>query len=172
MKKLLGALRQLVIVLLVLVLAVNLYFIGARLLGQEHATLFGFSGAVVISGSMEPAFYPGDFLIYRQQDSYAQQDIVIFHSGGAMVTHRIVGQTEDGRFITRGDNNNTNDEPISPAAIRGKMVLIIPALGDFLLFLRSPLGFFCLITLGALFLELPDLINFIRERKGKQDAQK
>ena len=133
--------------------------------------MLGFSTSAVLSGSMEPAFSAGDFLIYREQAAYAVGDIVIFSEGGNYITHRIVGEV-DGGFITQGDANNAPDQAIlDPNNIEGRMVMFIPGLGGFILFLRTPLGVLCLIVLGLLFLELPNIQTLFHGKKGKYEKE-
>lgn len=170
MKKLLSALRLVLVGILVLILSVNVYFIAARLaFGAQCPKIFGFSHSIVISGSMEPAFSPGDLLVYREQDSYDIGDIVIFTQGQSLVTHRIVGEGEEG-FITKGDANNAEDTDIlDPANIHGQMVLVIPKIGNFLLFLKTPFGFLCLLLFGALIVELPGIVKLFQGKKGEYD---
>ncbi len=171
MRRALKILRILIACVLIMILAANLYFIGARLIGGEsHPKLFGYSNAIVTSGSMSPAFEAGDLLIYREQESYCVNDIVIFTQGSSLVTHRIVGE-DAGGFITQGDANNTPDSDLlEPQRIQGKMVLIVPRLGSFLLFLREPIGTICLIFLGLLLWEWPRISKLFKRKKGKYEA--
>lgn len=166
MKTALKLLRGLIFVLLCLVLAVNLWLIGARLLlHQELPKIFGYSQAVVISGSMEPAFSAGDMVIFKDRDSYEAGDVVIFRQGGAFVTHRIARE-QDGAFITKGDANNTEDsEPLPPENIEGELVFIIPRIGTVLSFLKTPLGLLILIVSGFALIEVPAMIE---NSKGKR----
>ena len=85
---------------LALLLAGNIYVIAARVLtGEQMPELFGFSSAVVVTGSMSPAIEAGDFIVCRESAVYRPGDIITFRSGDSMVTHRIAG-TADGGFIT------------------------------------------------------------------------
>ncbi|XP_039270800.1 signal peptidase complex catalytic subunit SEC11A [Styela clava] len=72
---------------------------------------------VVLSGSMEPAFYRGDllFLTNYQQDPIRAGEIVVFKIEGRdiPIVHRTikVHEREDGKvkFLTKGDNNSVDD---------------------------------------------------------------
>lgn len=141
---------------LCLILAGNLYLLYAKLvLKQELPSVFGYSQVVVLSGSMEPEFSAGDFLLVRKQDSYHVGDVVTFSVNGSMVTHRIVDETEQG-FQTQGDANNTPDEMIlKQENIYGTLQMVVPGFGEFILFLKSPLGILCIVVVGFLLIEIP-----------------
>lgn len=123
-------LSAMVSLLLAVVILSNGYLLIARfLLHIEDPSIFGYRFAVVMSGSMEPVLSTGDFVVVKTRDSYDVGDVIMFHEEEILVTHRIVGQ-EDGKFITKGDANNVEDEGrVDPAAIRGEMVLAIPHVG-------------------------------------------
>lgn len=166
--KWLGRGVQLVLtVALAALLACNLYLIGAqRLFGVEHPTAFGFTAAVVASGSMSPALEVDDLILIHAQDSYEPGDIITYESGSSLVTHRIVETVEEG-FVTRGDANNAPDlEPVPLDHVVGKVVWQIPGVGTALGYLRTPLGLMCLVLLGALLLAL----SARNPRIGKEDG--
>lgn len=72
---------------------------------------------VVLSGSMEPAFYRGDllFLTNYRHDPIRAGEIVVFKIEGRdiPIVHRAikVHETENGtvKFLTKGDNNSVDD---------------------------------------------------------------
>ncbi|MBC8571215.1 signal peptidase I [Zongyangia hominis] len=169
MKKFLKILRGLVIVLLCLVLLVNLWLLAARfLLRQDLPKLFGYSQAIVVSGSMEPTFSVGDMVVFKKREQYEMQDVVIFRQGGSFVTHRIVG-TAEGGFITQGDANNAKDQDIlDPKQIEGAMVAIIPWVGGVISFLRTPLGLLILILTGFALIEGPQITAKLKKNKREE----
>lgn len=66
--------------------------------------------------------------------------IIIFYSREfkELVTHRIIGKTNDGRFVTKGDHNNEPDDLlISREDIKGVFVGYIPFLGPVLTWLED-----------------------------------
>ena len=169
MKAAIKVLRAIFAVLLIAVIGLNLWmFVQQSVLKKDPPEIFGYSQLVVTSGSMEPAFSAGDMIVIRQEEDYGLGDIVTFRlSGGELVTHRIVGSVE-GSFITKGDANNTeDDELLDPGRIVGKLVTYLPAVGSFMLFLRTPVGMFALVVLGFLLIELPTLLGARREEKGR-----
>lgn len=130
MKKALKILDVIITVLLLFVIVCNLYIaIARRATGKLQPTTFGFSTAVVVSGSMEDAISVNDLIIDKAQKEYSVGDIISFESGSSVVTHRIVGE-KDGGFVTKGDANNTEDRDIvKKENIIGKVVLTVPKIG-------------------------------------------
>merc|ERR1719193_2079408 len=72
---------------------------------------------VVLSGSMEPAFYRGDllFLTDDKNQPIRAGEIIVFKIEGRdiPIVHRVlkVHEKDDGsvKFLTKGDNNNVDD---------------------------------------------------------------
>ena len=94
----------------------------------KAVNIFGKSVLRVVTGSMEPSIYTGEYIIVEKTDvsSLAEGDIISFYSEqsdirGLLVTHRIVGKNSDGSFITRGDANPVDDSvPAAADSIVGK----------------------------------------------------
>jgi len=128
-------------------------------------SVLGTTPLVVLSGSMSgdaPDHIEAGDLIFvkRIKDPAAlkEGDVIAFMQHSVTVTHRIIGieAGEDGKllFTTKGDANNAVDQsPVSEDALVGLFVSRIPRIGDFALFLQTPLGM-------AIFVGLP-LIAFI-----------
>src|SRR5699024_2032677 len=97
--------------------------------------LLGGAGLTVLTGSMEPVYSPGDMVITVPQDSYAVGDVVTFQpiSGDpTLITHRIVAYRhgDDGvSFVTRGDANAYDDQPIIEQQVMGKVLYHVPLVG-------------------------------------------
>lgn len=142
--------------LLALLLACNLWLIfQQRVMGIAHPTAFGYSAAVVASGSMEPALSVDDMILNHIQDGYAVGDIITFDKGGSLTTHRIVAVTDEG-YITQGDANNAADsDPVAPREVVGRVVGHLPGIGSLLAALKTPLGMTLLFFVGLILLELP-----------------
>lgn len=138
---LLGLLRRIpVAVLLVAVLASLALAIGPRIGAYRTIT--------ILSGSMEPAFAPGDVVVSTQLPARDVQvgDVVTFHApvdGAPLVTHRITKVVERGAhpvIRTKGDANPSGD-PWS-ARIEEDVVwrqrAVVPMLGTAIHALRRP----------------------------------
>ncbi len=144
------------IIVLATVLLSNLYLMFApKLLNNPNPTVFGYSTAVVISGSMAPTINVEDMVIIKKFDDYKVGDIISFTNGKSRVTHRIIEITPDG-YITQGDANNSKDiAPIPPQAVTGKVVKTIPGVGHIIQFIQSPLCVMILFMIAALILLIP-----------------
>ncbi len=122
-------------------LSINIILLVQKyLLHEEYPNIFGFSYALVISGSMEPTLQVYDLAFYRTKEYYTVGDIVIFKENQSLVTHRIIGQEND-EFITKGDANPTADiAKLATEHIKGVLWFKFPVTFLFL-------GMFTLISL-------------------------
>ncbi len=127
----------------------------------KTVTVFGFSSAVIVTGSMEDTISVYDIIINQKKQSYEKGDIISYQGNTAMVTHRIIEIKEDGKIITKGDANNSPDTPITEDLIIGKVVLVLPKIGKVLVFLKTPLGYTIILFIFFILLFLP---NFIKKR--------
>ena len=161
--------QVLLTVLLAFLLVCNLYLIiMERIMGVEHPAIFGYSTAVVASGSMEPALSVDDLILNHTEDSYEEGDIITFQNGDSLTTHRIVEVTDEG-YVTQGDANNTTDLDMVPfKAVIGRVVWAIPYVGSVLAFLKTPLGMVILIFTGLCIIELP---FFLQRRREQTDGE-
>ncbi|MGL5756456.1 MAG: signal peptidase I [Paraclostridium sp.] len=103
--------------------------------------IFGYRTYTVLSGSMEPEFYPGDMVVvkHKNKTDIELNDIVTFvDNEGVVVTHRIIEKSSGG-YITKGDNNNIDDADIlQKNNIIGEVKFHIPKLGYINNFLSDP----------------------------------
>lgn len=138
-------------------------------------SVLGITPLVVLSGSMsgdaEDHIEIGDLIFVDKADPEALEvgDVIAYMEGGVVITHRIVKiQTAaDGRllFTTKGDANNTADlTPTLKSDVIGKVVLVIPGIGKFIEYLRTPLGMLCLVAVGFALIEIPYYIQTNRKR--------
>lgn len=117
----------------------SMYLINARAIGREPLPMpFGYGQAVVMSGSMSPAFEVDALLIYHEQEEYEVGDMVAFLDyEGDLVTHRII-QIDGETVVTKGDANPIADVPIKKDKIYGKVIHIIPDVGKIVRILQKP----------------------------------
>lgn len=152
-KKVKVTVRIALLVTVAAIIGINVYSINAtRLAGDSVPMPFGVGAAVVLSGSMEPSLSVGDMLVVVPQESYRENDVVVFQRGRSSVVHRIIS-IEGDEIITKGDANNTADEPISPKAIKGEVVAAIPLVGYAVNAIKTPVGTLCILALAVLLLE-------------------
>ena len=75
-------------------------------------------------------------------------------------------------FVTKGDANNTEDEPISADQIIGQYSGRIPKVGDFALFLQKPLGMVIFIGVPVCAFVVWDILRRRREtRAGDEEKE-
>lgn len=162
-------LRVFVLLLITVTLIGNICIVAAKnIFGQKNPTIFGFSSAIVLTGSMSGSIEPNDVVVTQKQDGYAVGDIITFDSEGTSVTHRIIAVDDEG-YHTKGDANNTADRlTASQESVTGKVVLVIPRIGALLRFVRTPIGILCFLAFTALIVELPGMVNYLKKRKDKQ----
>lgn len=148
-----GAVIFRIILILVAGLTVGLAvfsFNANRIGGNQLPMPFGYGASVVLSGSMEPALAVNDLVFVEAEDDYDVGDVVVYQNGKDLIIHRVV--KKDGEdFVTRGDANNADDDPILLEDIKGKMIFKIPFIGLIFKWLKTLPG--TLIVLGlAIFL--------------------
>lgn len=182
-KKALKIFNVVIDILIILVLIVSVFTLISVFAttkgGEGVPNLFGKAPISVLTDSMagdkEDNFNKGDLLICDVVDSkndnkYEVGDIVTFRQdingdGNAdLVTHRLYEKQEDGSFFTKGDANDTYDQNPANATVFNPIysddILAvyhgskINGVGNFVDFIRSPLGFFICIL-------LPMIIFFI-----------
>jgi signal peptidase len=107
--------------------------------------LFPVSPSLVITKSMQPGIDPGDVVIIKKVDTQSLKtgDIIKYWDGKCFITHRIVDiYTEEDKtyFITKGDANSLEDDPVSPEQVRGVLMFTIPKIGKLPLWIRTQLA--------------------------------
>lgn len=113
----------------------NILFTLALLLVLALAVpmIAGIRPYVVLSGSMEPVIHTGSLCYINRNVESADivtGDIIAFNIDNTTVVHRVIGFDEDGRFITKGDNNEVEDlSPVELSNLVGKEVVSIPYMG-------------------------------------------
>lgn len=129
MKKVLNYILNLTIVLVSILLFFSIFFdIQTTFLKKTYRSFFGISAFEIKTGSMENKINVGDLVIVKNTKNVGLNDIVTFETNGSFVTHRVVQLFGD-QIVTKGDANNTDDDPITSDNIIGKVVLIVPKLG-------------------------------------------
>ena len=147
-----------VIMILICVMALWL-LVDKFIIGSYAPRLFGYSALNVASGSMQDEIMVNDLVIIKRTKDYEVDDIITYMREGESIptTHRIVEITSDGKYVTKGDANNTNDRfPVSEEEILGEVVEIKAGAGVKLIWLQSRgwiylCGIGLLLTAGSLF---------------------
>lgn len=129
-------------------------------------SVFGYSVLIIASPSMTGAIEAGDAIIIKKSDSYAVGDVITYFPADERisVTHRIV-RTEDDRFYTKGDANQSEDpDPVLIEQIAGKVAVKLDKVGYFIEWLKSPVG----IIFAATFIVLLILIKVIDDKRRRK----
>ena len=142
---------NIVVPILFIILALNLMTTKSDKLFE----IIGYRTYTVLSGSMEPEFYPGDMVItkHKNKTDINLNDIVTFRDkDGVIITHRIIEETPKG-YITKGDNNNVEDaDIITENNIIGEVKFRIPKVGYVMDFLSKPMVIAAEMILLAVFI--------------------
>lgn len=125
---------------------------------------FGYGMSVVLSGSMEDRLSVDDLVIIKSTDDYEVKDIVLYQDGNSLVIHRIVEMDGD-TVITKGDANNTADEPINKSQIKGVLVYDIAGIGAVVHILKQPVSVFIILAAALM------LIEFSYRKEKDKDIQ-
>ena len=186
MKKVQKVLIYLVGICLSLILIYNIYnMINLKILKKDLTTINGYGILDVISGSMEPTIKVGDLIVINTKDKNINVgDVVTFYDVDmAFVTHRVVSINDD-MMITKGDANDSLDDPIPLNNIVGKYVFKINGLGSFLTSLKNPLVSIIILIIGILICYLlsyqkeimidndEEFIKYLEDKKKKEKKEK
>lgn len=107
-----------------------LAFISTVVLHKDYVNIGGYTFFIVASGSMSGTVDVNDMVLVKITDDFQVGDIVTYQADGYFVTHRIISINKD-QIITKGDSNNTEDDPIGRDKIIGKVVAIFPFMAIF-----------------------------------------
>lgn len=143
----------LVISILVLVLLMGSY-IQIEFLNKDYPNFFTYTAFQVASGSMLDTIHVDDIVIVRIDNDIEKMntgDIIVFKQDNNIITHRVI-EINGEEIITKGDANNTNDEPITKDSVIGKVIKIIPNVAIWKRVLTSPEILLLIITTIALWI--------------------
>ena len=152
MKRIVKVFEYMFYSILVLILCVNIVImIKANLYKDKVPGILGYKPFVVLSGSMQSQINVGDLVIVREIDANKLNvnDIIAYRDGKIVTTHRIKEVLKDNNdvcFKTKGDSNNTMDDGVVCSKdIEGRYVFKINKLGNLIIFIQQPTGFFIML---------------------------
>jgi signal peptidase len=148
----------------------------------------------VASGSMTPTLNVGDLIIVQgvpnYNDLYAAPapdgTIIVFHKPSdteELIVHRGINRVDENGtwfFQTKGDNNLTPDYwvgdgtlngLISQRLLVGKVVAVVPWVGNVPLFIRTPSGLLLIILLFLVILFIEYVPVLSKKAKGENKAE-
>ena len=137
---------------------------------EKPPSVLGVTPMVVLSGSMsgdaEDHIEAGDLIFVNKAEASELEvgDVIAFMEGKIVVTHRIIDIQKDENnkyvFRTKGDANNAEDQrPVTEDNLVGIYKARIPKLGDFALFLQTPLGMVIFIGIPVFAFIIYDIIR-------------
>ena len=137
---------------------------------EKPPSVLGVTPMVVLSGSMsgdaEDHIEAGDLIFVNKAEASELEvgDVIAFMEGKIVVTHRIIDIQKDENnkyvFRTKGDANNAEDQrPVTEDNLVGIYKTRIPKLGDFALFLQTPLGMVIFIGIPVFAFIIYDIIR-------------
>lgn len=157
---------------------------------DEVPSVFGYKPFIVLSGSMETEIHQGDLIITKITDPEKLKinDIIAFRDAEETVTtHRIIEIVErDGEtyFITKGDNNNSQDQNLVELAdVEGIYIGRIPGIGSMMSSLAEPttivivvLGVTVIFAIGYMIsnkkIKDQERLEFLEFKKMKEEQEK
>ena len=137
-EKILSVALNVLLIIVTIIIAIGFYYIYQIKIAQnDYANLFGYTFFEVATGSMNPTMQIGDVIVVRITGEVEQNDIIVYKDGESIITHRLIKKDEN-KLIAKGDANNSEDKPIEPNMVLGKVEKIIPKLGIWRKILTSP----------------------------------
>jgi len=148
---------------------------------EKPPAVLGNTPLVVLSGSMSgdapDHIEVGDLIFVGKvnADDLEVGNIIAFMQGKTVITHRIIDiQTGEGGellFSTQGDANNAPDQrPVTENELVGIYKGRIPKVGDFAMFMQTPLGMIIFIGVPLAAFIIYDVIR--RQRYAAKESKK
>jgi signal peptidase len=155
-----------VTIILLLILAVLIYcVIQLKVLHKPYINLFGHTVFQVITGSMEDTIKINDFVLVKLDAKYDENDIITYQTDDALVTHRLI-EIRNEYLVTKGDNNNTIDEPVMKEQVLGRVVKILPRIGIYIKVVKEP------IVLAPLCILIILVVLLLKDKEVKKNEKK
>lgn len=161
----------------------------ALLLSIAVMVCCGYKFMIVISGSMEPTLPTGSLIIVTpcEYKDLELNDIVTMQGSGIYFTHRVVGKVDDrtneilqpddpryeqGRWYTKGDNNQQNDGdgPINKEVI-GKVYEehCFTWVGEIVRYVKA--NWMLVIAFGVILIVFIEVISYLKGQLETQDIE-
>lgn len=142
-------------------------YLGAAYISNNFTPLM-----VVTTASMEPTINVGDLIYVKgiAPSDIEVGDIITFvpprdSIKGTLITHRVIEiryDTNEIYFKTKGDNNPSMDPwTVTSQDVVGVQTALVPGLGGFFLWIRTPAGIVTLITILAVYMFWPNIKEII-----------
>lgn len=164
-------------VILVPILIANLFIIiQSQTNNDKVPSVFGYKPFIVLSGSMEGQILKGDLIITKEVDpsTLKVNDIIAFRDvENTVTTHRIIDVVESNgatKFITKGDNNSTQDRSlVSFDDVEGIYVMRIAGFGSIMNTLSEPITIIVLAFIITLGFVIGFVLSVQKDKKKEQE---
>lgn len=131
------------IVSFVIIIFSSIYLYQLKIQKRDYVNIFSYSILEVKTGSMLPEIKIGDIVLVRlykenkneggakEKDKIKKGDIITFkNENNKLITHRVVELDENKSgdkdiLVTKGDANNTKDDPINRSQVIGRVEKIL-----------------------------------------------
>ena len=124
--------------ILIIILVILLFcYSQIKIFGKKYINFCGYTIFQVITGSMADTIQIKDIVIVKLTQDVEVNDIITYKSGEDFVTHRVI-KIEDNKITTKGDANNSEDNPITKDEVVGKVVFIISNVAVWMNVFRTP----------------------------------
>lgn len=172
MQKLKKIITIAILILLIPILLISLVIlINSYIRPDQVPSFLGWKPFIVLSGSMETQISAGDIVVVKQVDTNTlkQGDIIAFKENEIVITHRIdeiVQENGTTKYITKGDNNNSQDVGyVLPEQVEGKFEFKIARLGNLAMFIQTPLGMVVCLSIPILILVVLQLKDSKKDKE-------
>ena len=178
-QKFLTILGTVLCVILLPILIINLTLIAKSYINEDEVpSLGGMFPMIVLTDSMYPEIESGDLILChtREAEEVKVGDVITFYdpmgNGTSVVTHRVLEiKDKDGRpqFITKGDNNNVEDQvPVEAEDLIGIYQKRIPKAGNVAMFMQTTPGLIVCVVCPIILLVGYDMLRRRKYEKSKQ----
>ena len=165
-------LKLIVLIILIPILLISLVIlINSYVRPNEVPSFLGWKPFIVLSGSMETQISAGDLVVVKQVDTNTLKkgDIIAFKENDIVITHRIdeiIQEENTTKYITKGDNNNTQDVGyVLPEQVEGVYQFKVARLGNLAMFIQTPLGMIVCLSIPVIIIVLLQAANSKKERE-------
>ena len=137
--KISGIFLNVLLIIVILLIIIGIYYlVQIKILKNSYANIFGFTFFEVATGSMADTIQIGDAVVVEITKDVKENDIIVYEEENNFITHRLIKNDENGKLVTKGDANNSEDKPIKSSQVLGKVIYIIPKLGTLRKAILSP----------------------------------
>ncbi len=144
-------------------------------------SLFGYSLLNVKTDSMKPEIQAGDVILVKlvnekSLSSIEEGEIIVYkgkiNGVETTITHRLVeNNADEGYFITKGDANHFEDDPVSVDKVVAVVVKEVGFLTSFYAFLSNGFSFVLIIIIPCLALIAMQIVSIYKNAKQLQQEK-